>query len=199
MKTIFALGAALLLMGSAFAQNGGVGAGYKHMFEFNADSVMRGIFSFDKSKTPGNASDNDTQLDLRLNYAYALEQLPRIQLGGRVNYLKDTNTSGDIENYGFQVGAILNHSADLQNSIYASLYLGMIWNQVYGSASGNTMDEVMQSTLAVGKRFSLDQWGIKHLTYTPEIALQNQNSTTGGNLDYSQSLQFRFLQFAVFF
>jgi len=200
MKTIIALGTALLLMGSAFAQDGmGSGAGYKHMFEFNADSVLRGIFSFDKSKTPGNSADNDTQLDLRLNYAYALPEMPRIQLGGRVNYLKDTNTAGDIENYGFQVGGIWNHTADLQNSMYASLYLGMLWNRVYGSAAGNTMDEVLQSTLAVGKRFSMDRWGIKHLTYTPEIALQNQNSTNGGNLEYSQSLQFRFLQFAVFF
>lgn len=200
MKTIIALGTALLLMSSAFAQDGmGAGAGYKHMFEFNADSVLGGLFSFDKSKTPGKSADNDTELDLRLNYAYALPAMPRIQIGGRLNYLKDTNTAGDIENYGFQVGGIWNHSADLQNSIYASLYLGLLWNRVYGSAAGNTMDEVRQTTLAFGKRFAMDRWGVKHLTYSPEIALQNENSTNGGNFEYQQSLQFRFLQFSVFF
>lgn len=197
MKTIFAMAAALLISGSALAQD--FGAGYRHMFEFNADSVLGGLFSFDKSKTPGKKADNDTELDLRLNYAYSLPSMPRIQLGGRLNYLKDTNTAGDIENWGFQVGAIWNHSADLQNSMYASLYLGMLWNRVYGSAAGNTMDEVRQSTIAIGKRFSMDRWGIKHLTYSPEIALQNENSTTGGNFEYQQSLQFRFLQFSVFF
>ncbi len=199
MRTIIAVGIALLLMGSAFAQDGGIGAGYKHMFEFNADSVLRGIFSLDKSKTSGKESDDDTQLDLKLNYAYALSSVPRLQIGGRVNYLKDTNTSGDLENYGLQLGAIWNHSADLQNSIYASLYLGMLWNRVYGSTSGNTMDEIRQTTLAVGKRVALGHWGVKNLTYTPEIALQNENSTNGGDLEYTQSLQFRFLQFAVFF
>ena len=198
MKTIIALGTALLLMGSAFAQDGmGSGAGYKHMFEFNADSVLGGLFSFDKSKTPGKDADNDTELKLDLNYAYSLPTMPRLQLGGRVNYLKDTNSSGDIENYGLQVGAIWNHSADLQNSLYASLYLGMLWNKEYGGGGGN--DEVRVSTIAVGKRFSMDRWGIKHLTYTPEIALQNRNSTTGGDFEYNQSLQFRFLQFSVFF
>jgi hypothetical protein len=197
MKTIIALGTALLLMGSAFAQEGGNGAGYKHMFEFNADSVLKGALSFDKSKTPGKDADNDTQLDLNLNYAYALPTMPRLQLGGRLNYLKDTNSGGDIENYGLQVGAIWNHTADLQNSLYASLYLGMLWNKEYGSDGGN--DEVRVSTIAVGKRFAMDRWGIKHLTYSPEIALQNQNSTTGGDFEYTQSLQFRFLQFSVFF
>ena len=171
------------------------------MFEFNADSVLGGLFSLDKSKTPGSSADNDSELDLRLNYAYQLPMMPMIQLGGRFNYLKDTNSSGDIENWGFQVGGIYNLSTDLSNSMYASLYLGMNWNQEYGSTArgGNFDDEVLISTLAIGKRYSMERWGVNHLTYTPEIALQSRNSTTGGDFEYSQSLQFRFLQFSLFF
>lgn len=202
MKKVLALAGALM-MGSAFAQTTGSSpldssTGSMHMFEFNADSVLRGLFSFDKSKTPGKSADNDLQTDLTLNYAYQLTTMPRLQLGGRFNYIRDTASVGDIENWGFQVGGILNSSADLQNSYYASLYLGMQWNKDFGTGSGNIHDEVLVSTLAFGKRFSMENMGIKHLTYTPEIALQNRNST-GGNLDYSQSLQFRFLQFSVFF
>lgn len=197
MKTIFALVAAVMV-GSAYAQN--TSSGNTHMIEFNADSVLQGILSFDKSKTRGASADNDTQLDLTLNYAYSLPMMPRLQLGGRVNYEKGTEAGrGDLEDYGLEVGAIINHSADLRNALYASLYLGYGWANTYGNAAAGRKDEVMSSTLAVGKRFGLDRWGISHLTYTPEIALENVNSTTGSALEYSQNIQFRFLQFAVFF
>lgn len=204
MKTILVL-AAVFAIGTANAQSDSSpldsSTGTRHMFEFNADSVLGGLFSLDKSKTPGSSADNDSELDLRLNYAYQLPMMQRIQVGGRVNYLKDTNSSGDIENWGFQVGGIYNHSNDLRNSLYASLYVGMNWNKEYSSTArgGNFDDEVLISTLAFGKRYSMEGWGIKHLTYTPEIALQNRNSTTRGDFEYNQSLQFRFLQFSVFF
>jgi hypothetical protein len=175
-------------------------SGSLSMFEFNADSVLGGFFSLDKSKTRGSSADNDIELNLRLNYAYQLSSHPRMQLGWRLDYLKDTNSTGDIENWGLQIGAIYNNSADLQNSMYASLYLGMGWDHSYGAASGgNSSNENMISTVALGRRYSLDRMGVKHLTYSPEIALQNRNATTGGSLEYSQSLQFRFLQFSVFF
>lgn len=205
MKTIFALATALFV-GSAFAQQPN---NPKHMFEFNADSVLQGIFSFDKSKTRGR-SDNDTQLDLNLNYAYALPNIPQLQLGSRVNYNKGTEGGrGDFEDYGFEVGAIYNFSpnmseVDLMNSLYASLYLGLEWQNNYGGSGSTSFDpgrkdEVLSSTIAVGKRYDLSRWGVNHLVYTPEIALENLNSTTGSTLEYSQNIQFRFLQFAVFF
>src|SRR4051812_33537278 len=120
MKTIFALAAAALLAGSAYGQTGATSSsGTRHMFEFNADSVLQGILGFDKSKSKGNSADNNTQLNLDLNYAYSLESMPRLQLGGRLNYMKGTVAGrGDAEDYGFQVGAILNHTADLQNALY---------------------------------------------------------------------------------
>lgn len=192
MKTIFALATALFV-GSAFAQT-------THMFEFNADSVLKGVLSFDKSKTRGSSADNDTQLGLNLNYAYSIPTMPRLQIGGRANYEKGTaGGRGDFEDYSMQVGAIVNMWEDLRDSPYASLYVGYGWDNTYGSAAAGRKDEVMTTTLAVGKRFSLDRWNIKHLTYTPEIALQNLNSTTGSALEYSQNIQFRFLQFSVFF
>ena len=175
-------------------------SGSLSMFEFNADSVLGGFFSLDQSKTRGSSADNDIELNLNLNYAYQLSSYPRMQLGWRFDYLKDTNSTGDIENWGLQIGAIYNNSADLQNSMYASLYLGMGWDHAYGAASGgNSSNENMISTIAVGRRYSLDRMGVKHLTYSPEVALQNRNATTGGALEYSQSLQIRFLQFSVFF
>jgi hypothetical protein len=82
--------------------------------------------------------------------------------------------------------------------MYASLYLGMLWNREYGPGVGEN-DEVLYSTLALGRRYSMEKWGVKHLTYTPEIAFQNRNSTNGGDFSYTQSLEFRFLQFSVFF
>jgi hypothetical protein len=195
MKTIFALATALLIGTSAYAQDGTT-----HMFEFNADSVLQGVLSFEKSKTRGGTSDNDTQLNLHLNYAYSIPSMPRLQVGGRANYEKGTEAGrGDLEDYSFEAGAIVNWWEDLRNSPYASLYVGYGWANTYGNAAAGRKDEVITSTLAVGKRMALDAWGIRHLTYTPEIALENSNSTTGSALEYSQNIQFRFLQFSVFF
>jgi len=203
MKAFIVLATALMIGTNSYAETMGVSpltstTGTKHMFDFTADSVLRGVLSFGKSKIPGESSDSDVQMDLRLNYAYQLDSMPQIQLGGRFDYLKDTASAGDIENWGIQVGGIWNQSTDLLNTMYASLYLGMLWNREYGSGAGEN-DEVLYTTLALGRRYSMEKWGIKHLTYTPEIAFQNKNSTNGGDFTYTQSLEFRFLQFSVFF
>lgn len=111
---------------------------------------------------------------------------------------KIDESAGDIENWGLQAGVIYNLSDDLQNAFYGSLFAGMLWNHEYGdSGAGN--DEVTTATVAIGKRFNLERWGIKHVTYSPEVALQTRSSNTGRSFDYTQDLQFRFLQFSVFF
>ncbi|MGE3608496.1 MAG: hypothetical protein AB7I27_02820 [Bacteriovoracaceae bacterium] len=197
MKTILALVVMALFAGSVMAQDN-----TRHMVEFNADSLLNAVLSFSKSKTKGQDSDNDTNLRLNLNYAYSLPMMPNIQVGGRVLYNKATVAGrGDAEDYRFQIGGIYNHSSDLMNSVYASLYLGVGWANTYGTRSGGygRKDETMLSTLALGKRFDLSHWGGKHVTYSPEIALQNENSTTGSALQYRQDLQLRILQFSVFF
>ena len=179
-----------LLIGTAYAEE------TRHMIEFNADSVLLAKYAFNKSKTRGRDADNDSQATLSGGYAYSLPSMPMLQIGGRGNYSKAT-VSNDVENYGLQVGVIWNLNEDLTNSYYASLYAGMQWNQTYGNAQ--TRDENLISTLSAGKRFSLSRWGVKHLTYTPEVSLVNQNSTTGSNIEYRQSIELRVLQFSVFF
>lgn len=169
-----------------------------NMIESNVESLIRGAYSFDKSKTRGKTSDNDSQLDLVLNYARKIGN--RWQIGTRLNYLKDTDTSGDTERYGFQVGGFFNFSDDLMDSYYVSLFTGWEWSNYYGSSTPR--DEVWKTTLAGGKRFTLARWDVAHLVYSPELALVSQNSTTGSkgdNLEYSQSIQIRFLQFSLFF
>ena len=203
MKALLILATVLTMGNFSYAQTMGISplkssTGTKHMFDFTADSVLRGVLSFGKSKLPGEDSDTDIQMDVRLNYAYQLDSMPQLQLGTRLDYLKDTASAGDIENWGIQIGGIWNQSTDLLNSMYASLYLGMLWNREYGPGAGEN-DEVLYSTLALGRRYSMEKWGVKHLTYTPEIAFQNRNSTNGGDFSYTQSLELRFLQFSVFF
>lgn len=196
MKKILALASALLV-GSAYAQGS---SGQSHMFEFNADSILNGVLSFGKSKTAGSSADNDMNLDLRLNYAYTLPQYNMIQVGGGLDYASGTQAGrGDLEDYGFNLAAYFNNTSDLQNAYYASIKWGIEWAHTYGGNNGNTSDEVGTLQLAVGKRVDLSYWGIKHLTYTPEIAFVNQDSSTRSALEYSQDLQFRFLQFSVFF
>ncbi len=219
MKSILAL-ATVLLMGSAYAQSdyessssqswgdsfstgsgtgqGAATGGDMYMIESNVDSLIRGAYSFDKSKSRGKSADNDSELDLNLNYA--MKFMDKWQGGVRLNYLKDTDSSGDREDYGFQVGAFYNFNDNLQESMYLSLFTGLEWNNFYGT--GTADDEVWKTTFALGKRFGLARWNVAHLVYSPEIALLTANSTTGSkgsNLEYAQSVQLRFLQFSLFF
>src|SRR5665647_1372388 len=145
MKTVFALFTALFIV-SAFA------AGDDHMIESNVDSLVRGAYNWNKTKSRGKGADNNTELDLTLNYAYKFR--PHWQLGTRLNYLKDQITS--TENYGFQVGGFWNHDTDFANSMYVSFFTGLNWDHSYNLSSANGRnDEKWASTLAVGKRFSL--------------------------------------------
>lgn len=169
--------------------------GVRHMFEFNIDSVEAAAISFDKIKTKGQNSDNETNMNVDLNYAYGVHRL--LQLGTRFNYFTGVNGSEDEENLSLAIGGIFNHSEDFKNAAYASLYLGAGWVQQFGNDSSR--DDLRFATLSVGKRFALEQFGIKHVTYTPEVSLKFANSTTDESLDYSQSLQLKILQFSVFF
>lgn len=169
-----------------------------HMFSFNADSILKGVISLEKSKAKGASTENNTQLDLEFNYAYRIPMMPLLQVGGQGLYKKGSEPGrGDMEDWGLKVGAILNMDRNLESSPYVSLFVGYTWANNYEQGGGK--DEVLGSVLAVGKRFSLEPFGIKHLVYTPEIALENLNSTTGSSLEYAQNIQFRFLQFSVFF
>ena len=200
MKKILTVAVASLFCLGAFAQSEN---NPKHMINFQVDDLFLGSLNFDKSKSTGQSGDNDTQLSLDLNYAYALPTLRNLQVGAKVDYEKGTESGrGDFEDYGGDIGAIWNfqfqgNELDLRNSLYASLFVGYGWANNY--TGGNDDDEVFRTTAALGKRFSLKKWGVDYLTYTPEVALQSINSKTGGQLEYSQSIQLRFLQFSVLF
>jgi hypothetical protein len=191
MKKLLALTTALLA-GSAFAQTP------RHMIEFNADSSILGNLSFSRTKNAGGESDRRTNLNLDLNYAYSLQNMPRLQLGGNFLYNAGGNPGrGNFEDYFAQVGAWWNHRETLNDTLYIKALAGFGWANNY--TRGTRKDEATMLTLAVGHRFPLARWGMNHLVYSPEIAFQNTNSTTGGDLEYSQDLQIRFLQFSVLF
>lgn len=169
--------------------------GRRHMFEFNVDSPLKAALSFERNKVKGSDADNESNAALSLNYAYGIHRL--VQAGFRLNYFSGVNGNVDVENMDVSIGAILNSEEDFTRSMFAALYIGAGWAQQFGN--GTNRDDLRFTTLSVGKRMPLEKFGLDHVTWTPEIALKTTNSTTNSSLDYSQSLEFRILQFSVFF
>lgn len=175
-------------------QEASVQEGQKHMIEFNANSIPTLIWSFTKDKTKGTASENDSDIALDMNYAYTIH--PNFQVGGRLNYFTGISGNNDQENLLLQaVGWFNTKAGDLQNSPFLSLAVGGGYAQTYGEAG--TRDDLLNAAITAGKRFGMDRWGVKHLTWTPEVALTSSNSTNNDSFDYRQALEFRFLQFSV--
>lgn len=210
MKKIFALGLSLMA-GSLFAQDynrdyefrqnmeanrvPAAAEGMRHMFEFNVDSVESAALSFDKIKTKGQDADNGTNIDLDLNYAYGVH--PNLQVGTRFEFFSGVKGSEDAENLSLSVGGIFNTNPDFTRSPFVSLYVGAGWAQQFGNDSSR--DDLRFATLSIGKRFPLEHLGLKHVVFSPEVSAKFVNSTTDESLDYSQSIQFKLLQFSVFF
>lgn len=212
MKTILALTTALAL-GTAYAQTPQKNSpnstndyfkiapqqqqaaeGQRHMVEFNGDFIPTFIYSLERSKTKGSEADNESGANLKFNYAYTLH--PNLQVGGKLSYFNGVSGNTDQEEMTLSAAAWFNTKAgDLQNSPYISVALGTGWAQTYGSNGGR--DDLWLASIAFGKRFALDNLGIKHVSYTPEIAFVNENSTTNSNFDYRQATEFRLLQFSV--
>lgn len=205
--------AMVLATGSSFAQNyygspnrnpqnqeAGAGTpvanpGSRHMLEFSPEAMEAAVLSFDRIKSKGSDADSGTNLNLDVNYAYGITQY--LQAGARFHYLSGLSGANPTEGMAVQLGAIMNFMTDFSQSPFVSLYLGAGFEQQFGN--NGSRDDLRLGTLAVGKRFPLTMFGVKHISYTPEVALQTINSTTNDSLDYSQSLEFRFLQFSVFF
>jgi hypothetical protein len=215
MKTIFALVTALSL-GSAYAQQGGSleGGGYRssgglvdirdrqaqteegqrHMIEFTAESVPTLIYALERTKTKGTEGDNESGSSLSFNYAYTIH--PNVQVGGKFSFFNGVFANNDVERMDVQVGAWFNTKAgDLFNSPYIAALVGTGYAQTFGERGGR--DDLWLGSLALGKRFSMERWGVKHLTWTPEIAFVYENSTNDSNFDYRQATEFRVLQFSV--
>lgn len=170
----------------------------RHMIGFDAQSILNSAISLTKTKNGGQNVDDRTRFRLTANYAYSLMSMPRLQLAGRINYDAQTRNR-DTEDYGFQIGAYLNHSDDLMNSAYIGGFVGMQWNNQYSGSA--THDENRLGSIMLGKRFDLKRWGVHHLTYTPEVAYVSQTATNASSagVQWTQAIEFRVLQFAVFF
>lgn len=219
MKTIFAI-AAVALASGAFAHNHEAGYsadstvddgsrwgdmvniqsqearpsdGNRNMIEFNSQSIPSLVFGAEKTKTEGRSSDNDTDWSLGFNYAYTVH--PNIQLGGRLNYFNGVFANNDVERMDVSAVGWFNLTDDLSNAVFASLSLGTGFAQTF-SGEGSR-DDLWLTSVSLGKRFSLDRFGVKNVSWTPEIALVNENSTTDDTFDYRQATEFRLVQFSV--
>jgi hypothetical protein len=169
--------------------------GVRHMLEFSPQTMEAAVLSFDRIKTKGGDADTGANLVFDMNYAYGVSRF--LQAGVRFHYLSGLSGAEQSEAMNVQVGGIFNLTTDFTQSAYASLFVGAGWQQKFGT--GGTRDDLRLATLAVGKRFPLTMFGIKHVVYSPEVALAMVNSTNDESIDYSQSLEFRLLQFSVFF
>lgn len=203
MKTIYALVGALTV-GSAFAQNPGwlniapqaqeAAEGQRHMIEFNGESVPKIIYSLERTKTKGTGGNNDSGSDISMNYAYTIH--PNVQIGGRFSFFNGVFANNDVERLNVQVGGWFNTKAgDLQNSPYVAAFVGTGYAQTFGSNGGR--DDLWLGQISFGKRFSLESWGLKSVSWTPEVAFITENSTNNSNFDYRQATEFRLLQFSV--
>lgn len=168
--------------------------GVRHMIEFDAQSIPKLILGFRRTKTPGNDASSGTDLNFGFNYAYGIHRF--LQAGVKFNYNNGLSGANDVERLYTSLGLIVNSNSDFTKAAYLSAFVGMGFDANYGS--GNRED-VRTATLALGKRMPLDDLGVKHVVYSPEIALTNINSTNDDDFEYSQSLEFRLLQFSVFF
>jgi len=171
--------------------------GVRHMIEFNAQSLPTLVLGFKRDKSGGSA-ETGTDLKFSVNYAYGIHKF--LQAAFRFNYnsaLSGGSTSGtDVENVGGQVGVIVNSDSDFTNAAYLSLYLGAGYEQNFGA---QTREDLRTTQLAVGKRIPMARWGVKHVVYSPELALVNTNSTTNASFDYRQAVELRLFQFSAFF
>jgi len=166
----------------------------KHMVNFDLGEVY-GALTWSKSKEKGESVNEDRTRVLSVNYAYTL--LPYLQVGGKVNYGINSASDSSSEDYGFQVGAIYNHGADIRSSYYASLYLGMQWDNNYGSFHSH--GEEVSTTVAVGKRFPLSFVNLENVVYSPEISWNQTTPTKSSDIQWEQDLSIKFLNFSVFF
>ena len=213
MKKILAVTLALASTGSAFAGQSlmdsygnraqrqeaatnvpAADMGVRHMVEFNAQSLPSLVLGFKRDKTPGRDASSGTDLNLGVNYAYGIHRF--LQAGFRFNYDSGLSGANDEENVSAQVGIIVNSNSDFTQAAYLSAYIGAGYAQDFGAG---TRDDLRLGTIALGKRIPLDRFGIKHVVYSPEVALTMVNSTTDENFDYRQALELRVLQFSAFF
>ncbi len=166
----------------------------KHMVQFGTDANTIGNLSWQSEKNRGSDSEETKSYFLLANYAYSLTN--HIQVGGKVAYYNYKYAWASYEEIGFAVGGYYNLDTNFRKSIYASAFIGMDWGR---ETHPNSSTEVLNASVAVGKRFPLSFVGLENVTYSPEVAFVSKNPTKSSSTEWTQGLEFRIVQFSVFF
>lgn len=185
---VLILAVAMVMSSAAFAQ--------KHMVQFGTDNVTIGNLAWETEKTRGNDSVESKSQYVFANYAMALTS--HIQVGVKADIFRNQVADEKSTSYGLQIGGVYNLNTDFRKSLYASLYVGWDWDHANGDDFDIERDETFKTTFAVGKRYPLS-FISENVTYSPEVAFVSSNPTTSSDTEWTQSLEFRILQFAVFF
>lgn len=178
----------IVMSASAFAQ--------KHMVQIGTDNTTIGNLSWTSEKTRGTDAEENKFFYALANYAMTFTD--HIQAGGKVELTKSKFGDESSHTYGLQVGGIYNLDTDFRKSLYASLYVGWEWGYSNDSVTPIERTESFISTVAVGKRCPLT-FISENVTYSPEIAFVSTNPTKSSVTEWRQALEFRILQFSVFF
>ena len=185
---VLILAVAMVMSSAAFAQ--------KHMVQFGTDNPTIGNLAWESEKTRGSDSEEYKSHYIFANYAMALTG--HIQVGVKGSLSGSSVGSDKSSEYGFQVGGIYNLNSDFKRSLYASVYVGWDWGYENSKSSEIERTETFNTTVAVGKRYPLS-FISENVTYSPEIAFVSQNPSKSSQTEWNQSLEFRIVQFAVFF
>jgi hypothetical protein len=167
------------------------------MFEFNAESILFGQYSFSESKNSSRNKHFHQNGIFYLNFARAINS--RVQVGLQTTYFKSSNDRADTEGYSGLIGGTFNfREGNFTNSEYLSLYAGFEWSNVYSESLPNTREESLVSKFSMGKRYPV-AFISENFTYSPEVTFKSRNPTRSSEIEWKQEIIIKFLQFAVFF
>lgn len=162
----------------------------KHMVQLTTRGLGIGG-NYEKTTPRSNSKFDDydvTNGNIALNYAYTLR--PRLQLGLAISnfsskreYKATNGQKGKVTHDHFNVGAfaILNFSDALADAWYLGFMATYfneedettnktVLNYLEDDKSGETFE------LSFGKRFSLERYGISHITYSPNLSVYVQRA-----------------------
>lgn len=187
----------------------------KHLISVGADgfgwSGIGGIFDWDKDES-GVKKHESSQSKLMLNYAYILPN--RIMIGAFVS--SETNestikmTDGSktkSEDASTEIGLGLgyNFNEDLYNSwwIQAIISSGKMVDETKDSSGKDKSDNKYSAFyLKLGRRISLDSWGLKNISYNPTITLGSakySGDLNDSGLDRGSQFQLEIIKFDILF
>lgn len=180
----------------------------KHIFTIGTDgfgwSGLATTFDWDKEKS-GVEENTYSEGNLKLNYSYVF--LNRLMLGAEIMVKTEESeakdTAGNKETseestteFGISLG--YNFNEDLFNSwwIKGTLGSGDFESKEEDSTSTTELEYGYTSfTLSVGKRISLDSWGLKNFSYNPSIAFTS--GTVSGDAEDAGLEKFSHLKLEI--